>query len=144
MFVYLKAGCVVFKHRGHVALKTAECLGQEGRRWGTKNVIYSGCQVGQKVPPADRQVDGTCRTDTSSHSPPDSSPWQKRAGAPSSHTACPRPPRSYSGCPERPWWGGWGEVSPSHVLDPLRAEQLHPTSDTTRSVRRKEDNLKKK
>lgn len=35
--------------------------------------------------------------------PPDSSPWQKRAGVPSSHIACPRPPQSYSGCPDRPW-----------------------------------------
>ena len=36
--------------------------------------------------------------------PLDSSPWQKRAGAPFSHIACPRPPQSYSGCLDCPWF----------------------------------------
>lgn len=36
--------------------------------------------------------------------PLDSSPWQKRAGVPFSHTGCPRPPRSYSGSLDCPWF----------------------------------------
>lgn len=36
--------------------------------------------------------------------PLDSSPWQKRAGVPFSHIACPRPPQSYSGYLSCPWF----------------------------------------
>lgn len=32
------------------------------------------------------------------------SPWQKRAGVPFSHIGCPRPPRSYSGSLDCPWF----------------------------------------
>lgn len=35
--------------------------------------------------------------------PRGSSPWRTHAAAPSCHTACPRPPRSCSGCPHCPW-----------------------------------------
>lgn len=41
-------------------------------------------------------------TNSSEHLPLDSSPSQKRVGAPFCHIACLRPPRSYSGCLDFP------------------------------------------
>lgn len=53
--------------------------------------------------------------------PLDSSPWQKRAGAQFSHIACPRPPQSYNGCLDCPWF-----VRQTCILDTERCCIQHP------------------
>lgn len=61
------------------------------------------------------------------HSPQGNSPWQRRAGAPFSHTACLRPPRSCSGSLHRPWLvKGWipdAEVAPHPASNQEPAER---------------------
>lgn len=85
--------------------------------------------------------------------PRGSSPWRTHAAAPSFHTACPRPPRSCSGCPHCPWLvrHGWdldaatlriqhgtsGRRASRHMQQAARrcVRAFYPSHDLSRAVR---------
>lgn len=146
MFVYLKTGCVVFKHCGRVVLKTEDLLELDQNKlifkiW-KEHLLQGWVPPGRwiiqpaKVQPFWPRISVTWEKFRGFHmNPPlDNSPWQKRAAAPFSHTACPRPPRSCSGCPQPPWWG-WSVTRAGSLWRGTTASNIREEARRSRRVR---------